>query len=171
MPPGRLSYSNWFITINTNQRYRTYEEAKPLLVALQKAIKKVFGDLQRYVQFKTPGDEWTPAYIIGVKVKQGVEFSPERGLPHVHFLIAIQHRSKIHLDYARIQKDVRESLAADCPASFCTQRTIDTPNGPETVTEPKNLYFFSRLYRDAAANYSAYVDKDSGARQALSSST
>lgn len=166
MPPGRLSYSNWFITINTNQRYHTYDEAKPLLVALQKAIKKVFDDLQSYVQFKTPGDEWTPAYIIGVKVKQGVEFSPERGLPHVHLLIAIAHRSKIHLDYAMIQKDVRESLAADCPASFCTRKTIDTPDGPKVVTEPKNLYFFSRLYRDAAANYSAYVDKDSAARQA-----
>jgi len=137
-----------------------------LLVALQQAIKNVFGDLSRYIQFKSPGDEWTPAYILGVKVKQGVEFSPVRGLPHVHFLIAIRHRSKIHLDYALIQKDVRASLAADCPASFCTQETIDTPEGPKTVTVPKNLYFFSRLYRDAAANYSAYVDKDSAARAA-----
>lgn len=163
--PGRLSYSNWFITINTNQRYATYEEAKPLLLSLQKAIKKVFEGLQRYVQFKgADGHDWSPAYILGVKVKQGVEFSPERGLPHVHFLIAIKHRSKIHLDYALIQKDVRESLAEDCPASFCTRKTIDTPEGPKTVTEPKNLYFFSRLYRDAAANYSAYVDKDSAAR-------
>lgn len=163
--PGRLSYSNWFITINSNQRYRTYEDAKPLLLALQKAIKKVFSDLAKYVQFKSAGHSWAPAYILEVKVKQGVEFSPERGLPHVHFLIAIKHRSKIHLDYALIQHDVRASLAEDCPASFCTQTVVDTPEGPKTVTEPKNLYFFSRLYRDAAANYSAYVDKDSETRQ------
>lgn len=163
--PGRLAYSNWFITINTNQRYRTYDEAKPLLVSLQRAVKKVFDDLPRYVQFKSPGHSWEPSYVLGVRVKQGVEYSPERGMPHVHFLVAIKHRSKIHLDYALIQRDIRASLAESCPDSFCTRSTVDGPDGPTTVTTPKNLYFFSKLYRDAAANFDAYVDKDSAVRQ------
>ncbi len=157
--PGRLSYSNWFITLNPNQRFKSYDDAKPLLLALQRAIKKVFGDLSRYVQFKAPGHSWDPAYVLSVKVKQGVEFSPERGMPHVHFLIGIKHRSKIHLDYALIQQDVRASLAEDCPANFCHRPTPDAP------LEPKGIYFYSRLYRDAAANYDAYVDKDTAVRQ------
>lgn len=165
--PGRRAYSNWFITISTNQRYSDYDSAKPLLRALQRAIKDVFDHLSDYVEFRTAGHSWTPEYITSVRVKQGVEFSPVRGQPHVHFLIAIQHRSRIHLDYAKIQKSVRESLAADCPDCFSVTREVDG----HTVREPKNLYFFSRLYRDAAANYDAYVDKDRGQRETLGASS
>lgn len=152
----RLSNSNWFITINTNQRFANYEQAKPLLLALQRAVRDVFQHLSEYVEIKREGDSWSPDFINQVKVRQGVEFSEDRGLAHVHFMIAIKHKTRIHLDYAKIQSYVRESLARSCPQCF---RDGDG--------KPKTLYFYSRVYRDAQANFEDYIDKDEAARNQL----
>lgn len=156
MSKARLSNSNWFITINTNQVFTTYDQARPLLLALQRAIKSVFQHLDTYVTFKpeAAGHAYTPEFIDRVRVKQGVEFSEKRGLAHVHFMIAIRHRSKIQLDYAKIQTDVRESIARACP-EYCANAD----------GSPKTLYFFSKVYRDAAANFESYIDKDAGVRR------
>jgi len=151
--PGRLANSNWFITINTNQRFATYDDAKPLLRSLQNAIRNVFQNLSQYIDFRIEGHEWTPEFIDRVRVKQGVEFSEANHLAHVHFMIAIRHRSKIHLDYAKLQLFVRQSLAKDCPTNFTTE-----------AGEAKNIYFNSKVYRDAAANFESYIDKDSTIR-------
>jgi len=158
MSKGRLANSNWFITINTNQRFDSYDDARPLLRALQIAIKNVFQNLAQYVQFKpaevAAGHTWSPEYIDRVRVKQGVEFSEARGLAHVHFMIAIRHRSKIQLNYQKIQDDVRQYIAEHCPESCLAE------DG-----KPKTLYFYSKVYRDAAANFESYINKDGEIRR------
>lgn len=151
--PGRLANSNWFITINTNQRFATYDEAKPLLLSLQKSIRDIFQNLSQYIEFRVEGHTWTPNFIDRVRVKQGVEFSEANHLAHVHFMIAIRHKSRIHLDYAKLQLTVRQALAKDCPANFTT-----------ASGEPKNIYFYSKVYRDAAANFENYINKDDSIR-------
>ncbi len=160
MSKGRLANSNWFITVNTNQRFATYDAAKPLLRELQVAIKQVFINLASYVQFAPEGHAYNSEFIDRVRVKQGVEFSEDRGLVHVHFMIAIRHRSKIQLDYKKIQQDVRQHLADHCPECF---RVVHD----DGTSEPKTLYFFSKVYRDAAANFEAYIDKDENKRKML----
>lgn len=165
MSKGRLSNSNWFITINTNQRFDTYDDARPILRELQIAIKSIFQNLSQYVKFKPAelalGHAYNSEYIDRVRVKQGVEFSESRGLAHVHFMIAIRHKSKIQLDYQKIQDDVRQHLADKCPECFRVQK----PDG--SLGEPKTLYFYSKVYRDAAANFESYIDKDQGVRRNL----
>lgn len=156
-PGKRISYSNWFITINTNQRFDSYDKARPLLLSLQKAVRSVFQHLEEYVTFASDmvGHTWSDDYILQVRAKQGVEYSETRGLAHVHFMIAIKHRSKIRLDYSKIQTHIRQSLATDCPQCF-----RDAATG-----EPKQLYFNSKLYRNADANFQSYIDKDASVRR------
>lgn len=144
--------SAWLITINTNQRFGSVEEAKEFMIGLQTATRNVLQRPKDIVVFteaaKARGEHWSPDVILNAMAKQGVEWSEDNHLVHVHAVIQFRHRSTIRLNYAAIKSKIQNHLVEHFPQWMCYS------NG-----EPKKLYFNARAFTPSQAVVD-YVTKD-----------
>lgn len=123
--PDPEKHSGFLITISTNYRPKTKEEAKECGEKLRKAVKAMLSDetnLAKIVKFLPPheDDRWGPDKIIRVTS----QFVIERGRDkrgqriHSHAVLQIDHRSKIHLDKQGIKDVILPEMAGGCTCNI-----------------------------------------------------
>ena len=118
-------YSNFHLTINTNQQYK---ENDPHLTddttVFDDSIRSILDHIDEYV--KVPeGNHWTDEKIKDVDIDYVIEHGAKKGQLHCHILLKFKHHSKVQLDYAKI----KEKLIRDLGVS--------------------NVYMYNRLIRNS----------------------
>lgn len=133
----KLAHSNFFITINTNKSFQTQDEAQPMTSKLEQVLDKVLAKVADYIIIEEPGKESIePGMIKAINIDGVAEIGPRSFQPHAHVMIAISHYTKLKLDYKQLKEDVKTEMGIE-----------------------EDIYFFSKLYRDAKANFLDYMKK------------
>ena len=106
----KAKYSNFLLTINTNQQYKEGDEGLENDTAmLEETIQKVLNNINDYV--KLPECiEWNDDTIQDVDIDYVVEKGLKKGQIHCHILFKIKHNTKVLLDYEKIKKTVCDDL-------------------------------------------------------------
>ena len=126
---GKLKYSNYYFTINTNQTKANISRKK-----FSKAIASTFDNIDKLIKFKKGGMD----DVESIKVSTHPEIGKAKGLVHAHALVKIKHRAMVGIPY----DDMRQSL-------------ID--NG--VVNPDSGFHFYSKLVRDNVGNVRDYMKK------------
>ena len=107
----QLRHSNFFITINTNQRFNPYsEECKIFKGKLQNAVDKLLTEkMNEIIEFKEEG-EFNTEYIKNIDIQNALEIGPETNTVHSHTLLMINHYSNIKLNYKVINEFIKTEL-------------------------------------------------------------
>lgn len=136
----RLHHSNYYITINTNQRFLgTEEEYEPFIEKFQNTIDKVLmsdSGLRQIIKFKDNEASFTTQFIDSINPEGVVEKSPNNNTIHAHILLKINHRTLITLDYDKIKKEIQEDMGL------------------------KNVYLHVKLYRNPTDQLEDYLKKN-----------
>lgn len=107
---ARLRKSNFHIIINTNVRYNAGSQELENTVSRLRVLTDEFvkeGSIQNFMKF-LDGGNWEQ--VESVKTKQTVERGPAYDQPHVHIMIMVDHRTKIHMDAERISQHFTRGL-------------------------------------------------------------
>lgn len=139
-PQKRLNHSNWFLTINTNKQFK--DPDNPEMLAFVNKFYEVMGkifegnNVKKYIKIKEDGVKFTPDKFREIDVQYTVERGSNNGQIHAHVLVAVSHRTQITLDFTAIKEKVKEEM------------------------ELPNIYFLSKLFRNASHNLEDYINKD-----------
>lgn len=137
---ARLHHSNYYITINTNQRFTGHEEEFNLFVEnFQNTIDNVLmsnDGLKQIIKFKDPSANFTTQFIDSINPEGVVEKSPNNNTIHAHILLKISHRTLISLDYDLIKQKIQEEMNL------------------------KNIYMSVRVYRSSTDQLEDYLKKN-----------
>jgi len=135
-----LKHSNFFLTINTNQRFRIrderdVQEVQEFANRFKDTLTHIFDNIQQYL--KVPEDsEWNRKYFENINVESAVERSPDTDTVHAHILIKVDHRTKVQLDYDAIKNYILEQMGLP------------------------NIHLFNRVYFDTHATLEDYIFKN-----------
>ena len=138
----RLNHSNFFVTLNTNQKWNGNEEGFEMYVQkFRNAIDKIFGhqNIEKFVKWKSNitnyGEKvaWNNKTIKKIEIQKAIENS-DSGL-HAHILIGIAHYSKLHLDYNSISSSLAHEMGLE------------------------KIYHYTRVFHDSKANLLDYIEK------------
>lgn len=105
----RLHHSAWFITVNTNQRHNEgSEELDISCQQLKEAGDAMLEALKHpncpFVTVLDPDGAYSPEFIKNVSARCAfAERGPRYDQPHSHMILKIDHRTKLHLDWKRLQ--------------------------------------------------------------------
>lgn len=106
-PRERRKQSNFFITINTNQRLsRKSERDRQLAQRFQKVCEVFLDNIEKFIKTHEgyPTDDKRTIEIV-----PHIEVSDDRNLLHIHFTCEIIHSSKIHMDLSKIRTFFRHN--------------------------------------------------------------
>lgn len=136
-----LRHSNYFITINTNKGFILQSDAEPLTRELKTVIDRMMVNVLDYISCEELDASGQPlqlddTLIKGIKIQAVAEIGEKSYQPHAHIMIAISHYTKVKVDYAKLKNDVKEGLGIQ-----------------------EDIYFNSKLYRDANAEIADYMAK------------
>ena len=116
--------SNFFLTLNSNQRYEPEDPHREEdAEAVEDVVKEIVQNLPRYVKIIEKNHKWSTDVIEDVDVEYAVEYGEKSKALHAHILVRIKHRSRVQLDFEAIKRDFAHGLGL------------------------KNVYFDSRLLR------------------------
>lgn len=103
----KRKFSNFLLTINTNKRPRTQEEAKPLIDKLRETMQYMLSaeGLKRITRFLLPA-EFNKDYIASVKSQFNLEIGETKHgkRVHSHAIIQYVHTTRLHLNFLEIKK-------------------------------------------------------------------
>jgi len=126
----KSKFSNWLLTISTNQRYKADDPHKEEDGEIfEEIVQDLSKNISKYVQFRQTGHSWSKDFIHDVNVSYGVEWGEKSHALHCHVLVKIRHNSKISLNYDGIKSLFKERLGLP------------------------NLYFDSRLMKTTDEQY------------------
>jgi len=106
--------SRWFITINTNKT--SLDEVK----RLRDAYEAMFNNIRRFFKFL----EGSPQDIISSVDDPVIGIGNVYGRVHIHSLITVNHKAKIHLDYDKVREYFKRALGY--PVHFDAKSLKDT---------------------------------------------
>lgn len=133
----KARYSNFFITINTNQKLNPEsKEAQLLRKKLKKSLNDIFNNMEKIVEFKDDKEaKWDDTFIKSVNIESVIETGPKNNAIHCHFLITIHHKTTLKLNFGKIKKIICDG------------------------TKLKNIYINNRNYYSSGMNLRAYLKK------------
>lgn len=126
---GKLKYSNYYFTINTNQTKKAISKRKFI-----KSIASTFDNIENIIQFKKGSID----DVESIKVSTHPEIGKAKGLVHAHALVKIKHRAMVSIPYDAMR-----------------QTLLD--NG--VVKPDSGFHFYSKLVRDNVGNVRDYMKK------------
>lgn len=110
----RLHYSNFLITMNTNQTPSNEEEARHNAEVLENLGKDLFSSpnqIEKMVKFKVPTGRWDPSVIRRIRLVRRVEMGEKFRRIHLHVSLKLVHTSMLQLDIDFIQNAANELLS------------------------------------------------------------
>lgn len=100
--------SDFFVTLNTNQRYPSHDtdEARKLRrVWKEKVVPRI---AHRYLRFPHGG---STIDVASIEDYSAIEFGPERALLHLHAMVRVRHNLKmVWLNIPRLRKTVSRRM-------------------------------------------------------------
>lgn len=102
----RLRHSNFYVTLNTNQRFQAGQEGLVEFVQrLRQVASEVFSrtSIGDYMQLKKEGHKFTKEFVKSVEIDRVVERGAKNDTIHLHCLVKVAHWSSVSLDYAKIR--------------------------------------------------------------------
>lgn len=108
----RLKQSNFFITVNSNQRVNNKSARDRNLVARFQEVCEVFcNNIEKFIDTR-------PGYRIDdkrtVEIVPQIEISDDRNLLHIHITVEIQHYSNITMNLTRMRKYFEHNMKSNC---------------------------------------------------------
>lgn len=104
---GRLRYTEFFVTINTNHKPKTAAEEFDLKRRLARFVSIDFNDRDTWRQIVTVRPSFDVMQTIKVEAA-GIEVGPRTGFVHAHCRLIIEHRGEARLRAAGAQKALQE---------------------------------------------------------------
>jgi hypothetical protein len=107
------STSSWFVTVNTHvsKNELTPNQIQKAEIELENMISRIFNTYpQEYLTFLEPGAD--PSKIRKMQLHLKVEYQdyhPAKQL-HLHGYFSLEHSTKVHLNYKRINELIREQM-------------------------------------------------------------
>lgn len=135
----RLKWSNFYITINTNQQFDAGNEGlAPFVARFEAVANSIFSDtaIVNFLEVKVPDHSMSPEHIRSIGVECVIERGGKNKTIHLHALVKVSHWTQVHLCYDKI----REKITKDMKLS--------------------NVYMKNTLYRNAGDSLQKYVYKD-----------
>ena len=109
----KAKYSNFLLTINTNQQYKEGDEnMENDIEVFENCIKEVLSSAEQYIKLPE-GVEWNDDNIKDVDIDYVIEKGTKKNQIHVHILFKIKHTTKVLLDYPKIKKKICDDLGLD----------------------------------------------------------
>lgn len=111
---AKLKHSNFFITINSNQRFVDVKD--PAFKAFDKtfrnAIDCVFSKKQfgRFIQYKGTG---SGSDVRSVRISAAAEIGDENHCLHYHILVCVSHHTCLQLKIAKIREEIADAAGVD----------------------------------------------------------
>ena len=103
-------HSNFFLTINTNQRYTNDDpNLQSDTEIFEQIINNMLNNLDQYIKFPN-GDDWQTADINDVDVDYVIEKGTKKNCLHAHAVIKIKHNTKVQIDFPKIQRSIADEL-------------------------------------------------------------
>lgn len=135
----QLKHSNFYITINTNQQFKSDDDPKSKLLQqqLKDSISHCFNNIKDYIVLKDKNKDVTISkeWIKSIDLDGVVEVGEKYHQPHAHLLIHISHYTYIHFNYQKLKEEILENTGLD------------------------TVYVYCKLYKDARANLKDYINK------------
>ena len=110
---GKLYYSDFHLTLNSNQKEENPFQGKQIASELKRAIRKTFRDNgAEAFKMLVDGHKFNKEYIKSVKISYATEegSDPRGGRVHLHALVQVEHWSKIQIDTVKSRELIREQL-------------------------------------------------------------
>lgn len=129
-------HSNFLLTINTNQQYKSNDEhLKNDIEIYENVIKNLLNNIDKYVNL-APGDNWDDDTIKDIDIDYIIERGTKKGQIHAHALVKFTHFTKLQLNYKKMKEKVQSELGL------------------------KNIYLNNRLIRNSGSqNIIEYLNK------------
>ena len=109
----KSKYSNFLLTINTNQQYKEGDENLDNdIEVFETTIKEILNSIDKYIKLPD-GVLWNDDTIKDVDIDYVIEKGLKKGQIHVHILFKIKHTTKVLLDYDGIKKKICDDLGLD----------------------------------------------------------
>ena len=102
---GSTKESNWFVTINTNQRVTSQND--PLVAEFYEVLHVWLAELPEFI---STNKGYRTDDTRTIKVKRTIEIGPKRKLLHAHVNIEMKHDSNVKLEFRDIKEFFAESL-------------------------------------------------------------
>lgn len=109
----QLRNSNFYVTLNTNQRFNELSEEYQVFNAkLQKVIDQLFAkdNIHNVIILKDEKAEFTKEFIKSINIEKVIELGPVSKCVHLHAVISIAQYTPVHLNYAFIKDFVCERM-------------------------------------------------------------
>jgi hypothetical protein len=108
----QLRHSNFFMTLNTNQRYdEMNEEFAPFVAKFKASLQDLFNNHMKDIVKIKEGDSEDD--IRDVKTEFCVEKAPTTNTIHSHAIISISHYTNVQLDYKFITEYIKQQMGLD----------------------------------------------------------
>ena len=134
----QLRHSNFFITINTNQRFNKHsEEYQKFNTEFKNVIDKLFNkdNIHNVIQLKNKDAEFNNKSIKSVNIDKVVELGPVSGCVHLHAIISTEQYTPLQLNFSFIVDFVKQQMKLS------------------------NVYLNSKLIKDGMASVKDYLKK------------
>lgn len=117
------TYSNFLLTINTNQQVQpTSEEFEPFCRKFRGVIQALMTGATKYIKYKTT--DGCSNLIDSINSESTVEVGTDTNPSvHCHSLIMIKHHTKLQLDLAKIRHVVKAAM--DLPGVYVNVRLVN----------------------------------------------
>lgn len=131
----RNKRSNFFITINTNQKINPHsKEYENLNNSFKKSLNEIYNNIKDYINISQKDDSFDNN-VEDVNIDSATKYGPKNNSVHTHININLKHNTLLKLDYSKIKKKICEDLNL------------------------KNIYMNSKLYNNNAMNLKDYINK------------
>lgn len=124
---NKINQSNWLLTISTNKRPSSNEEADQICDALEGYFEKFVDDIPKYVVWRETEfgvGKWNSHYVKDINIEYTCEvgsyniddydvtlqFNKFGGRVHGHITVFMRHLLHVHLNYRRIREDATAYL-------------------------------------------------------------
>jgi hypothetical protein len=131
-------HSNFLLTINTNQQYKSNDEhLQNDIEFFENTIKNILNNIDQYIDIRNDGDIWDDDTIKDVDVDYIIERGTKKGQIHCHALIKIKHFTRLQLDYKKLKEKVKKDLGLK---NIYLNNRLVRNSGSENIVEYLNKY-------------------------------
>jgi hypothetical protein len=127
-PPRKVRSSSFALTINTNQKYKTYDAMVKDLRTIFNATKGFFGDVQNIgsiVEIEKPGDTFQTSvgHVEGIGT---FEYGERSGL-HLHMVLTFHHCTDMRIDRLALKENMDRIFSDVTPGTYNNIQYLKNP--------------------------------------------